>query len=113
MHEYSIVQALLDQCERHAREHNAEKIMKVTVKIGVLSGVEPHLLEQAFETFKEGTLCDGCSFVMEIQDVVVRCRICNSLNVPEKLHMLCPTCGSNEVEVTEGEEMLLMQLEMI
>ena len=53
MHEYSIVQALLEQCEEHAKANDSTKITKVVTKIGKLSGVEPHLLETAFETFKE------------------------------------------------------------
>ncbi|MEA3371493.1 MAG: hydrogenase maturation nickel metallochaperone HypA, partial [Campylobacterota bacterium] len=41
MHEYSIVQSLIDSCEEHLKENNATKVTKVVVKIGVLSGVEP------------------------------------------------------------------------
>ena len=58
MHEYSIVQALIDQCEHYASENEARKITKVVVKIGRLSGVEPDLLMSAFETFKEKTICE-------------------------------------------------------
>jgi len=58
MHEYSVVQALLNQCEEVAAQNEATKVMKVIVKIGVLSGVEPHLLQVAFDTFKEKTICD-------------------------------------------------------
>ncbi|MBV5348079.1 hydrogenase maturation nickel metallochaperone HypA, partial [bacterium] len=56
MHEYSIVQALLTQCEDIARENEAESVTKIIVKIGKMSGVEPHLLEMAFNTFKEKTV---------------------------------------------------------
>ncbi|MGD9653737.1 MAG: hydrogenase/urease maturation nickel metallochaperone HypA, partial [Sulfuricurvum sp.] len=47
MHEYSIVQALLTQCEDIAKENEAESVTKIVVKIGKMSGVEPHLLEIA------------------------------------------------------------------
>ncbi len=112
MHEYSIVQALLEQCERYAEENSAEKVTRVVVKIGRLSGVEPHLLEIAFETFKEKTVCEGCDFVMNIQPVVIRCKKCGRETVLEELHYCCPHCGSIEVSTIEGEEMLLMSLEM-
>ena len=68
MHEYSIVQALLDQCEDHAKEHNATAVTKVVVKIGKYSGVEPHLLEVAFETFKEKTICSDAEFILTEDD---------------------------------------------
>ena len=56
MHEYSVVQSLLESCEEHARVNEASKVTKVVVKIGVLSGVEPDLLKTAFDTFKEQTV---------------------------------------------------------
>ncbi len=43
MHEYSIVQSLIESCEENARINNSTEITKVVVKIGVMSGVEPHL----------------------------------------------------------------------
>ena len=47
MHEYSVVQALLNQCEEVAAQNNASKITKVITKIGVMSGIETHLLQTA------------------------------------------------------------------
>ena len=66
MHEYSIVQSLLESCEQHARQNEAKEVTKVVVKIGVLSGVEPDLLQTAFDTFKEQTICHNAEFVLNI-----------------------------------------------
>jgi hydrogenase nickel incorporation protein HypA/HybF len=112
MHEYSIVQSLIDSCEDQAKQNNASKVTKVVVKIGVMSGVEPHLLEVAFETFKEGTVCEGCEFVMNIQKVKVLCNSCQKESELEKLEYLCPSCKSEDLKITDGEEMFLMQLEL-
>ena len=112
MHEYSIVQALLDQCESHAAKHGAKKITKVVTKIGVLSGVEPDLLQTAFDTFKEGTICEGAQFVMNIQPVVIRCRECGQESTLEELNLACPKCRNIHTDIVDGEEMFLMSLEM-
>ncbi|MBN2869368.1 MAG: hydrogenase maturation nickel metallochaperone HypA [Campylobacterales bacterium] len=112
MHEYSIVQALLEQCEHHAAANGASAVTKVVVKIGQYSGVEPHLLEVAFDTFKEHTVCSGAHFVMNLQPLVVECRSCGVRSTLERPHYLCPLCGSGDVRVDEGEEMYLMTLEM-
>ena len=113
MHEYSIVQALLNQCEEHARANDAERITKIEVKIGVLSGVEPHLLETAFNTFKEKTICDGAEFVMRIQPVVIYCSECEEEFTLGEHDYSCPKCRGNLVKILDGEDMLLMRLEMI
>ena len=113
MHEYSVVQALLEQIERVAEENDADKVTKVVVKIGVMSGVEPHLLEIAFETFKEKTVCDGAEFVMNVQPLTIACRNCGTRSELDAIHYCCPECESIEVDVVDGEEMFLMSLEMV
>ena len=112
MHEFSIVNALLEMCEKNAQEHNASKITKVEIKVGKLSGVEPHLLETAFDTFKEETVCDGAELVMQLQDIVVRCQSCQSETTLSHNEFICPTCHSTELSIIDGEEMYLMHLEM-
>jgi len=112
MHEYSVVQALLEQVEKYASENDAEQVTKVVVKIGAMSGVEPHLLEIAFNTFKEKTVCDGAEFVMNVQPVTLACRRCGTQSAMEELYYRCPSCESLEVDVVGGEEMYLMSLEM-
>jgi len=112
MHEYSIVQSLLDSCEDHAKQNNSEKVSKVVVKIGVMSGVEPDLLQTAFDTFKEGTICEGCEFVINIQPIVIKCHNCSKESTLTKNEYYCPECESIELDIIDGEEMYLMQLEL-
>ena len=112
MHEYSIVQSLLESCEQHARENDAKEVTKVVVKIGVLSGVEPDLLQTAFDTFKEQTVCHNAEFVLNIQKITIKCEACNTESVLEKHEFQCPSCQSTNIQVIDGEEMFLMSLEM-
>ena len=112
MHEYSIVQSLLDSCDENAKANNATKVLKVVIKIGVMSGVEPSLLQTAFDTFKEKTICEEAEFVINMQKVVVRCHACNSESILEKLEYHCPKCESVELDIIDGEDMFLMSLEM-
>lgn len=112
MHEYSIVQALMEQVETLVEENSAKEVVKVIVKIGVMSGVEPHLLEIAFNTFKEKTVCDSSEFIMNIQPLTILCLKCEVQSELEKAHYCCPHCSSLDVKVVDGEEMFLMSLEM-
>lgn len=112
MHEYSVVQALLEQIEDIAKKNGAKIVTKIVTKIGIMSGVEPHLLEIAFNTFKEKTICDGAEFVMNIQPLVIKCRSCGEYSELKKIQYCCQKCGSIDVEVIDGEDMFLMSLEM-
>lgn len=112
MHEYSIVQALIDQCETLAADNKASAITKVVVKIGQYSGVEPHLLETAFDTFKDQTVCKRAEFVMTIQPLVIVCSDCQTTSILDKPNYSCPACQSIDIRVIDGEDMMLMSLEM-
>lgn len=111
MHEYSIVQSLLESCEEHTRENEASKVTKVVVKIGVLSGVEPDLLQTAFDTFKEQTVCHEAEFIINVQKIEILCHDCNAKSTLEKHEFSCPNCESINLKVTDGEDMYLMSLE--
>ena len=114
MHEYSIVQSLLDIVETNAQKHGATKVNKVVVKIGVLSGVEPHLLQVALDTFKEKTICEEAELQMIIQPIVAKCKECGTINEYEKNQIFfeCKKCGGVELETLDGEDLILQSLEM-
>ena len=112
MHEYSIVQNLLDQCEENAKANNATKVTKVVVKIGIMSGVEPDLLQSAFDTFKEGTVCEDCEYIQNLQPITIRCHKCKEESTLERNEYHCPKCKSVELDVIDGEELMLIQLEL-
>jgi hydrogenase nickel incorporation protein HypA/HybF len=112
MHELSVVNSLIDLCEKNAKANNAKKIIKAEVKIGRLSGIEPHFLKITFDTFKIKTLCEDAELVVIIQDVVIKCLSCGGENILENNEFVCKTCGDNDVRVIDGEDMLLMRLEM-
>ena len=112
MHEYSIVQALLNQCEEIAKENEVEKVTKVICKIGVMSGVEIHLLKTAFDTFKEGTICDGAELVLNHQKIKLHCQSCQATFEIDEILYKCISCERLDVKVIDGEDMYLMSLEM-
>ncbi len=112
MHEYSIVQALLNQCEEIAKENKSKKITKVITKIGVMSGVETHLLQIAFDTFKESTMCDEAEFIINKQKLKLYCNSCKAEFEIDEHRYICSFCESLDVKVIDGEDMYLMTLEM-
>lgn len=112
MHEFSIVQSLLDLIEENARKNNAKSVSKVVVKIGKMSGVEPHLLEMAFNTFKEKTIAENAEFVIEIQSVICRCNDCNQDFTVEDYNFVCQFCQSFNIDVIDGTDMILKSIEL-
>ena len=59
MHEYSIVQAMFEQIERVRRQHGAASVRRIRVSIGDGAGVDPVLLERAYDVYRIGTPCEA------------------------------------------------------
>ena len=112
MHELSVVQDLIKLCETNAMNQNCIKVTRVEVKVGKLSGVEPHYLQSTFDCFKEGSLCSEAQLILNIEDISVKCLDCGYIGVIEAGEFTCPKCGGRNLEITGGEDLILQRLEM-
>ncbi len=112
MHELSVCLSLLQQIESIARERGAEKVIKITLNIGPLSGVEPDLLRNAYPLAAAGTVAEDAVLVMETPDIVVRCSQCDSETTVTPNKLLCGSCGDFRTRVISGDELTLMRVEL-
>lgn len=110
MHEYSVASALLDQVALQAERHAATEVLRVQVRIGAASGVEPELLRSAWELVREGTLCGRAA--LELESVPLRwgCSECGGEGAADSV-LRCASCGA-ALELLSGQELLLERIEM-
>jgi len=114
MHEYSIVQALMNQVEDIAKQNNAKEVKKIVVKIGIMSGVEVELFKIAFDTFKEAShFTKNSELVINLQKIKIKCLDCISESELELNEYQCPKCKSLNLDIIDGQDMYLMSLEMV
>lgn len=112
MHELSICQALMTQVESVAAQHQATKVTSITVQIGVLSGVVPDLLAQAFTIARAGTVAEQAELITETLPIKVRCRQCGAETEASANRLLCGVCGDWQTQLISGEELLLASVEL-
>lgn len=112
MHELSVCQSLIDRAQAIAAEHDAERIVGVTVRIGPLSGVEPALLAHAFPLAGAGTLAQGARLVIESLPLRVHCDACDADTDALPNRLLCGACGDHRTRITSGDELLLASVEL-
>jgi hydrogenase nickel incorporation protein HypA/HybF len=110
MHEYSIVQALLDRVAEEARRHHARAVHRLTVTVGELAGVETALLTTAYETFRHGTVCAAAP--LEVRTVKARweCPGCGRV-LPRGAVLACAGCGK-PARLSAGDEIVLETVEL-
>ena len=113
MHELAICQALLRQVMEVAEERGTQRIGRITLRIGPLSGIEPELLKTAFPLVAAGTPSEGASIAIEDSPIRVRCQNCGSTSQTFTNRLLCGDCDSWRVKLVSGYEMLLVSVEFL
>ena len=109
MHELSIADAVVRIVSRHAGER---RVTRVELKVGHLRQVVPDALEFAFGLVAQGTPAEGAELVMEEVPAEVRCERCGAQTVLKAFPAHCRVCGSLDVDVTGGDELLVDALEL-
>jgi hydrogenase nickel incorporation protein HypA/HybF len=109
MHELSIAQAIVDVARRHAA---GRRVVRVEVKVGHLRQVAPDSLHFAFGLVAQGTALDGAELAIAQVPAAGRCRDCGAQSALGGFPLCCAHCGSLDVEVLAGEELLVDALEL-
>jgi hydrogenase nickel incorporation protein HypA/HybF len=112
VHELAVCQGLLREVDRVAAEHGAASVERIVLQVGGLSGVEPPLLQRAFEVARAGTIAALAELEIRAGPVVVECRQCGTRGEVPVNRLLCPACRDWRVRVVEGEELLLLNVEI-
>jgi hydrogenase nickel incorporation protein HypA/HybF len=91
MHEYSLVEALMRRVEEEARRRSALAVHGVSVRVGELAGVDPELFRTAYETFRQGTICEYAPLALRQVPASWSCPRCRR-PVPRGAVLACPDC---------------------
>jgi hydrogenase nickel incorporation protein HypA/HybF len=109
MHELSLAESVVEIACRHAR---GRRVARVELKVGHLRQVVPSALEFAFELVAQGTPVDGAELGLEEVPAAGLCRRCGSESELDGFPLACGACGSLDLELLRGEELLVDALEI-
>ena len=112
VHELSVCQALLAQVVEIATDRGASAVLRITVEVGPLSGVEPGLLASAFEIVRAGSCAAGAILLIETTAITISCLICGAESQTAPNRLLCATCGGYRTRVVGGDELRLRGVEL-
>lgn len=85
----------------------------VRVQVGALRQVVPETLTFCWGIVRDQRDLAGAELELEWVPAVVDCRSCRTRSeVTSRWSVMCPECGSAEVEIVSGEEFLVASLEL-
>jgi len=107
MHEMSIAVELLRELESLVETNNVTRVAEFTVSAGQLRGIVPEALEMAFASLSEDTCAADAKLYLESVPTIAKCRQCNNRFEPGEDYYLCPKCNQADVEIVEGNDIIL------
>ncbi|MCW8839683.1 MAG: hydrogenase maturation nickel metallochaperone HypA [Gammaproteobacteria bacterium] len=110
MHELSLCRGLLQQVSELAREHRAQTVSRITLRIGPLAGVEIPLLESAFAIARDNTVAAEAVLEVEPAPLRVHCNACETEHAVTLPDLRCPVCHSTQTRLISGDEMVLVSV---
>lgn len=113
MHEMSLAEGIVQIVEDTARANAASTVRAVWLELGALSHVEPEALRFSFDVVKRGTLATDARLEVVTTPGRAWCLPCGEAVALARLGDACPQCGSHQLQVTQGEDMRVREIEIV
>ncbi|HXF56491.1 MAG TPA: hydrogenase maturation nickel metallochaperone HypA [Actinomycetota bacterium] len=109
MHEVALAEAILEAALRRAA---GRRLRRVRVRVGALHRVTLPAMDQAFALAADGTVAQDARLELVVVPVVAACRACGYREEGEAPLPVCPRCGSPDLKLSGGDELLLESIEV-
>ena len=111
MHEFSIVQNIIDIVSATAKANHVLNVQSVEVEVGKASGVIREAMEFAWEAAVKDTLLRGALLKIIERPLSVRCNSCGTTYDPCDTYENCPGCGDINPQIISGQELRVIAIE--
>jgi len=112
MHEFSLCQSIVSIVAKQVKASNFEKVTKVTLEVGNLSGVDLDSLIFWMPTVAKGTLLDNVEIKVDNDIAKAKCKNCGNIFEIINLFDACHQCNSYEKDILNGQQMNVKSIEV-
>lgn len=110
MHELGLAQDVLKKVNEEAKARGISKIVYAKVSIGEALITDPPEFMEIFSDLCKGTPADGMKLEIEISPLRAVCASCQKEFNSQALRLDCPHCGSTDIRISSGKELLIQDL---
>ena len=108
MHELGMCEGVVEVVERRAQ---GRRVKRLRLRVGTMHRVVPEAFGQAFEMAATGSVAQDAEVDLVFMPVRTACKSCEAETQSDDFVPLCQRCGSADVDLVGGQELLLESLE--
>lgn len=113
MHELSLSQGMLEIIEQQAAVADFDRVRAVRLEVGALSCVERQALEFCFESVTRGSVAEGAALVITDVPGAAWCWDCEAVVPLARRGEACEHCDGYRLKVKDGEQVRIVELEVV
>jgi len=111
LHELGLAQDVLEKVKAEAKAKGMSRVAYARAKIGETLITDPPEFKEIFSTISAGSVADGMKLDLEILPLRAVCSDCKKEFNPKVLRLDCPECGSTNISISSGKELLIEDLQ--
>ena len=108
----SLAQNILDIALKTASANRVKKVLRITIRAGQLRGIVPEQLKFCFGFVAKDSIAEEAELVVNTLPIRARCKGCEEPFFVKEYAFVCPACGSGDVDVVQGMELLVDNIEV-
>ena len=112
MHELSLCESILEIIETEAQQKDFKSVKAVWLEIGEFAAVEEQAMHFCFDMVIKNSIADSALLHIDTLTGQGTCESCKKTVPLTTRFDPCPECGHVEVQITQGEEMRIKELEV-
>jgi hydrogenase nickel incorporation protein HypA/HybF len=112
MHEMSIVEALMEQIIEMSQDEDWGAVTRIRLKVGSMRQIVPDILKFCFDVASKGTIMENALLEIDEIPLLIKCDECGYLWSDREYLGMCPKCSSINVNLLNGMELELTNLEV-
>ena len=112
MHELAVTQSMLNLALEYAERGHAQRITRINLVVGEISGIVDESVQFYFDIISRGTLAEGAQLSFRQEPARFRCSACGHEFPLQDGNWICPACQGLGGEVISGREFYMESIEV-
>lgn len=114
MHELGIVFHIIKEVDKIAEDNHVDKVTKVTLEIGEVSGIVPSYRKDCWNWAVENRSKHrkGCKLDLEVIKAISYCNTCKKTYPTTETGKKCPYCKGDDTYLVSGNEASIKNIEV-